>query len=114
MGWVFRSLNDGRVLNSGPDSYQPFPFVLASIQPRERVGRRLESFENLLLVAKPPRPHPVGQGRDRRLPSVRVVEDQQALGASALHQEVTFDARSGRPRVPGRNRRGATYDDAPS
>ena len=40
---------------------------------------------------------PVRQRRDRGLPAVHVIEDDEALRAGALDQEMAFDPRPGRP-----------------
>src|SRR4051794_33841281 len=90
---------------SEPD--QPPPEVFAAVEAGDGVGRGAQAVEKFLAVAQPPLAHPRAELPHRLLVALDEVEDDEALHARALHQEMALDARALRRRVPVRDRCGA-------
>ena len=62
-----------------PDADDPFPKIVAAIEPGDRIGTRVEAFENLLPIGEPALADPGGETPDRFLGPVHEIERDEAL-----------------------------------
>ena len=88
--------------SSLPQPDQPLALVLSPVEqsPPKHPGRNSIPSRMSSTVTKLSGAHPVREPGDRRLPTIEIIDNNEALRAGALDEKMALEARSGRPRVP--------------
>src|SRR3981189_1881325 len=91
--------------SANPD--QPLAGILAAIKTGNRARRVFDAFQHIFGIAQPSIANPMGQAGNGLFAPGRVVEDDEALHACPLDQQMTLGARTVGPGIPARDRGGS-------